>query len=75
MTFLKKPKLKNECNCRNPTPDNVVPAVWDPVELKTINPEDVVTRYLEIGEDLKMCQKSMNVKRMKFWSNLLKSKL
>jgi len=55
--------------CRNPTP------VWDPVELKTRNPEDVVTRFLEIGEDLKMSQKSMNKERMKFWNHLLKNNL
>ena len=60
-------------NCRNPTPDNGLPAVWDPVELKTRNQEDVVTRFLEIGGDLKMHQNSMNEERMKFWSQLLKT--
>jgi hypothetical protein len=61
--------------CRNPTPNSGLPAVWDPVELKTRNPEDVVTRFLEIGEDLKMSQKSMNKERMKFWNHLLKNNL
>lgn len=61
---------------RNPTPDNDLPAVWNPVELmKTRNAGDVVTRYMEIGDDLKMCQESMNKERMKFWRQFLKNKL
>jgi hypothetical protein len=45
--------------------------IWIPVEAKNNNAADVVTKYLEIDEELKMHSCSMNDERMQFWRRLM----
>jgi hypothetical protein len=58
--------------CRNPTPDDSLGATWLPVERTSGDPDALVTRYLNIDENLTMKQESLNEKRMKFWSQIYK---
>jgi hypothetical protein len=42
------------------------------VERTSGDPDALVTRYLNIDENLTMKQESLNEKRMKFWSQIYK---
>ncbi|XP_065344086.1 esterase FE4-like [Cloeon dipterum] len=54
----------------NPTPDDSFGAIWLPVEKTSSNPDDIITRHLDLGEDLEMINESLNGERMLFWSQI-----
>ncbi|XP_065344089.1 esterase FE4-like [Cloeon dipterum] len=54
----------------NPTPDDSLGANWLPVEKTSNKPEELVTRYLDIGENLVMKDESLNKERVQFWQEI-----
>jgi len=57
---------------RNPTPDDSLGVTWLPVAKTSSNPDELVTRYLDIDENLTMNEESLNENRMQFWSKIYK---